>query len=381
MLKLPDVGTAPTPQYLLCLWDNTAHVIKTLGMMEIKPLDQMMIYMFQHVPNLFQEAMYGINGCRTLAAGIRRTYMSKSDSWYKAGLVAKGYTQVQGIEYEETFSPVARYNSIQYLLAHTALLDWEIEAMDIKLAYLREVLKEEIYIEQPEGFIAKGNEDKVCKLVCSLYGLKQAGWVWNRTFAITIKRKLGFTTIHSDVGVYILCHQQGRSTKIVLILYVNDLLLLGKDQSEIADIKCQLGDLYHMKDLGPASSYLGIQIIRNCKSRSICIDQQAYIKNAIKRFGLQDASNTQTLLPAALHLEKYEGKATTGTKTLFQQMIRTLIYAAIGTRPNITFAATQLSWYNNNPSDSHIKYAKHVLRYLQGIKDSTYNMMEVQILD
>ena len=105
----------------------------------------------------------------------RQTYVVKYDSQYKARLVAKGYTQVQGIDYEETFSPVARYESIRYLLAHAALQDWEINAMDVKLAYLHGVLDEEIYMEQPEGFIAQGEEDKVCKLMCSLYGLKQAG--------------------------------------------------------------------------------------------------------------------------------------------------------------------------------------------------------------
>ena len=101
--------------------------------------------------------------------------MFKSDGRYKARLVAKGYTQVQGLDYEETFSLVVRYESIRYLLAHAALQDWEIEAMDVKLAYLHGVLEEEIYMEQPEGFIAKGDEDKVCRLVRSLYGLKQAG--------------------------------------------------------------------------------------------------------------------------------------------------------------------------------------------------------------
>ena len=143
----------------------------------------------------------------------------------------------------------------------------------------------------------------------------------------------------------------GGITKIILILYVNDLLLLGEDQSKIADIKWQLGDLYHMKDIGPASSYLGIRITRDCKSRSIWIDQQVYIENTMKRFGLQDANNTKTLLPVAIHLEKYDGTASTETKTLFQQIIRTLIYATIGIRPDITFTATWLSWYNNNPLD------------------------------
>ena len=91
----------------------------------------------------------------------RWTFVLKADGHYKARLVTKGYTQVQGIDCGETFSPVARYESIRYLLAHAALLDWEIEAMDVKLAYLHGVLEEEIYMEQPEGFIAKGEENKV----------------------------------------------------------------------------------------------------------------------------------------------------------------------------------------------------------------------------
>ena len=193
----------------------------------------------------------------------RWTYVLKADGRYKARLVTKGYMQVQGIDYEETFSPVARYKSIRYLLAHAALLDWEIEAMDVKLAHLHGVLDEEIYMEQPEGFIAKGEENKVCRLVRSLYGLKQAGRVWNRTFVHTIKKKLGFKTIHSDAGVYVLNQQKGGNTEMILILYVDDLLLLGEDLSKIGDVKCQLGKLYQMKDLGPASSYLGIQITRN----------------------------------------------------------------------------------------------------------------------
>ena len=101
--------------------------------------------------------------------------MLKSDGCYKAWLVGKGYTQVQGIDYEETFSPVARYKSIRYLLAHATLQDWEMEAMDVKLAYLHKMLEEEICMEHPRGFVAQGDEDEVCRLVCSLYGLKQVG--------------------------------------------------------------------------------------------------------------------------------------------------------------------------------------------------------------
>ena len=147
------------------------------------------------------------SNCKTIKC--RWTYVLKSDGRYKARLVTKGCTQVQGIDYEETFSPVVRYKSIRYLLTHTALQDWEIETMDVKLAYLHGVLNEEIYMEQPEGFIAQGEEDKVSRLVHSLYRSKQGGQVWNKTFAHTIKKKVGFDTIHSDAGVYVMHQHKG----------------------------------------------------------------------------------------------------------------------------------------------------------------------------
>ena len=130
---------------------------------------------------------------------------------------------------------------------------------------------------------------------------------------------------------------------MILILYVDDLLLLGQDLSKIEDVKRQLGKLYQIKDLGPASSYLGIRITRDQKDQAIWINQQAYMENALKRFKLQDANSTKTPLPAGINLEKCEEPVALDTKTYYQLMIRMLIYAAIGTRPNIAFAAMRLS--------------------------------------
>ena len=124
-----------------------------------------------------------------------------------------------------------------------------------------------------------------------------------------------------------------------------------------------------MKDLGPASSYLGIRITRDRNTCAIWIDQQAYIENALKRFKLQDANSTKTPLPAGVHLEKSEVPVALDTKTYYQQIIGMLIYAAIGTRPDIAFVAMRLSRFNNNPTEEHIKYARYVLRYLKGTKE------------
>ena len=128
----------------------------------------------------------------------------KADGHYKAQVVAKGFTQEHGIDYEETFSPMTRYKLIHYLLAHAPLEDWEIEAMDVKMAYLYGKLKEEIYMAQPEGFIRSGQEHKVCKLVKSINGLKQARRVWYETISKTLQKKLGFQQLHSDAGVHVL---------------------------------------------------------------------------------------------------------------------------------------------------------------------------------
>ena len=98
-----------------------------------------------------------------------------------------------------------------------------------------------------------------------------------------------------------------------------------------------------MKDLGPAPSYLGIQITRDRNTHAIWIDQQAYIENTLKRFELQDANSTKTPLPAGIHLEKSEEPVALNTKTYYQQIIRMMIYATIGTRPDIAFVATRLS--------------------------------------
>ena len=124
-----------------------------------------------------------------------------------------------------------------------------------------------------------------------------------------------------------------------------------------------------MKDLRPASSHLGIHITRDQNTQAIWIDQQAYIENALKRFKLLDANSTNTPLPAGFHLERSKEPVALDTKTYYQQIIRTLIYAAIGTRPDIAFSATILSQFNNNPTKEHIKYAKYVLRYLKGTKE------------
>ena len=150
----------------------------------------------------------------------------KTDGCKWGRLVTKGFSQIPGIDFDETFSPVAHFETMRLLLALSVLEDWEIEALDVKTAFLYGNLDEELYMEQPEGFIVKGQEKKVYRLLKALYGLKQAAIAWNKEANQSLK-KLGFQRCLSDTGVYVMT--QNNST-LVVVLYVADVLFMGNNK-------------------------------------------------------------------------------------------------------------------------------------------------------
>ena len=203
----------------------------------------------------------------------------KADNTFKGRLVAKGFRQVHGIDYDETFSPVVMLKSIRILLAIAAFHDYEIWQMDVKTAFLNRNLLEDVYMTQPEGFVDPKNPNKVCKLQRSIYGLKQASRSWNLRFDEAVKQ-FGFIKNEDEPCVY---KKASGSIVVFLVLYVDDILLIGNDILTLQKFKQWLGNCFSMKDLGEAEIILGIRIYRDRGRRLLGLSQCKYIDKVIKR--------------------------------------------------------------------------------------------------
>ena len=195
--------------------------------------------------------------------GCKWVYKRKTDAdgsleRYKARLVAKGYSQQHGLDYDETFSPVARFESLRTLLALAVQDGLHVHQMDVTTAFLNGELKEEVYMDQPEGFQVRGKENYVCKLRRSLYGLKQAPRCWNVTLDERLK-EMGFAQANSDPCLYVA--KDGEP--FVIGIYVDDILLAGMTEKRISEVKSALAERFDVKDLGELNHYLGVKIVQN----------------------------------------------------------------------------------------------------------------------
>ncbi|MCO6516483.1 MAG: hypothetical protein J6586_08315, partial [Snodgrassella sp.] len=290
---------------------------------------------------------------------------------YKARLVAKGFTQTFGIDYEETFSPVADIRAIRILIAIAAYYDYEIWQMDVKTAFLNGHLDEDIYMAQPEGFENPEFPNRVCKLKRSIYGLKQASRQWNKRFDAEIK-KFGFTQNLDEPCVY---HKASGSDNVTfLILYVDDILIMGKDIPSLQAVKAYLGKCFSMKDLGEAAYILGIKIYRDRSRRLIGLSQSAYIDKILKRFNMQNSK--KGYLPMEVkHGLCNEFCASTPvevarmSKVPYASAVGSIMYAVKCTRPDVAFAQNITSQFQQNLGEKHWVDVKHILKYLINIKD------------
>lgn len=282
-------------------------------------------------------------------------------------MVAQGFAQKYGIDYNETFAPVARLDSIRAFLALVAHHDWELHQMDVRSAYLNGDLEEELYMRQPTGFVVPGTEGMVCRLNKSLYGLKQAGRTWNKRIDVELKAH-GFVPIDADPCVY--AYKRG-SVVLIISLYVDDLLLASDNLDELTKVKAELQTCFEMEDMGEASFALGIKITRDRAARTLTISQGAYILDVLNRFDMQNSRPVSTPMEAKRKLEPTTAatELDAPAKTRYQSAVGALLHAARATRPDISFAVTALSQFCKGPTDEHWQAVKRVFRYLRGTVD------------
>ena len=257
-------------------------------------------------------------------------------------LVAKGFMQIPGLDLDKTFSPVAHFELLHLLLALATLEDWHIHQMDVKSVFLNGKLKEEIFMEQLKGFIVAGQEAQVCCLKKTIYGLKQASHMWNLQFH-GVLIGLGFMWTFADVGVYV-CHKHEGDGVMIIILYVDDITMMGALLANIKCIKKALSKCYDMSDLGEIQSYLGMCIVQSWADKVTEIDQSGYIKDVLKHFGMMNVNPHGMPLPAGadVHLIKYDGVASKSDIRHYQSLIGSLMYVQIGTCPDVLFAVSHL---------------------------------------
>ena len=281
----------------------------------------------------------------------------------KARLVARGFSQVYGIDYLDTYAPVAKLASIRILFAIAASLDLEIHQMDVVAAFLANTLHEEIYMEQPEGFIDDGDDtDMVCKLGKSLYGLKQSARLWNQKLDRYL-RKIGFIQTNVDHCIYV-----NNDTGVIVAMWVDDLIIFGKDSVGVDLLKLQLKMKFEMKDMGELQYFLGIQVLRDRKNKMLQILQLGYINMILERFGMQNSTPVATPIATGTKLVRSTEESTVNQKQ-YQSNVGSQMYAMLCTRPDLAYAISQISQFSSNPSIIHESAAKRVLKYLNGTRN------------
>lgn len=274
---------------------------------------------------------------------------------FKARLCAKGFSQVKGVDFQETFSPTTRYDTLRVLLALSAQQKMKMRQFDIKTAFLYGVLSEELYIDLPEGL--NNNKQKVCKLNKALYGLKQAPRVWNETFK-EFCQSIGFYQCTSDNCVYIKTDR-----KVFLALYVDDGLLLSDSDEELDLVLVQLQKRFQITIIEDPKYFVGLQIER-LKDDSIFIHQSKYIHQIVHKFGQEDSNPVSVPADPNSSLSKDLGKPIENIP--YREAVGSLMFLAIVSRPDIMYSIGLVSRYLQNPTTAHWNAVKRIFKYLKG---------------
>ena len=289
---------------------------------------------------------------------------------YKARLVARRFTQVYGLDYDETYAPVTRLETIRLLFTIAVEKDWEVRQIDVKTAYLYGELDEEIFMEPPEGYEVP--EGHVLKLQKALYGLKQAGRQWYKKLR-SVMGEFGLKQIPNDPHTFV-GHKVVKGVKRTLILpiYVDDLLPIG-DKVLTDEFEAWIPQYFDVTPASDATLFLGIRITRDRTAEApyLILDQHNFAKTVLQRFEVEGGREVSTPLPADKNLvpKTTPDRITPIDIRGYQSVIGSLMYLMLGTRPDLAYAVGKLSRFSSNPSIAHFEALDRVLKYLFAYPD------------
>jgi transposase InsO family protein len=280
---------------------------------------------------------------------------------YKARLVAKGFDQEEGIDFNETFSPVIKPATLRLVLALAVQFNWFIHQLDISNAFLHGYLEEEVFMEQPKGFEDTQHPDFVCRLHKSIYGLKQAPRAWFMRLSQALL-EIGFTGSLVDTSLF---HYHSSSVSVFVLVYVDDIIVTSNSFPAITTLIDQLKNEFAVKDLGALSYFLGIQASRT--TTGLHLHQGKYITDLLHRTKMVGAKPASTPCAAGGKLSRLHGDPLLDPRE-YRHIVGALQYCTL-TRPDIAYSVNQLCQFLHNPTSVHLTAAKRVLRYLKGTVD------------
>ncbi|GLT44417.1 hypothetical protein SLA2020_183190 [Shorea laevis] len=279
----------------------------------------------------------------------------------EARLVTKGFHQVDGIDFSETFSPIVKPSSIQTVLTIATVKNWSIRQLDVKNAFLHGNLSEQVFMEQPPGFTDEQYPSHVCYLRKALYGLKQAPQAWFDKWSIFLL-KLGFSCSIADPSPFTYHTHQGM---LPLLIYVDDMILTGSNLTLVEWCISELARELAIKDLGHLHYFLGIEVHTNKFGLFLC--QSKYAHELLQKAQMVGCKPISTPMAIKTHSSSLTTSAFQNP-TFYRSIIRGLQYLTF-TRPDLSFAVNHVSQFMHAPTLEHFQLVKRILRYLGGTLD------------
>ncbi|GKA42154.1 putative ribonuclease H-like domain-containing protein [Tanacetum coccineum] len=295
--------------------------------------------------------------------GTKWVYRNKRDERgvvvrNKARLVAQGYTQEEGIDYDEVFAPVARIEAIRLFLAFASFIGFIVYQMDVKSAFLYGTIDEEVYVSQPPGFVDPAHPKKVYKVVKALYGLHQAPRAWYATLS-TFLEKHGYKRGTIDKTLFI---KRDKKDIMLVQVYVDDIIFGSTKKSWCDEFEALMKSRFQMSSMGELTFFLGLQVKQN--KAGIFISQDKYVAEILKKFDLVNVKTAITPMETKVALTKDE-EAVDVDVHLYRSMIGSLMYLT-ASRPDIMYAVCVCSRFQVTPKTSHLNAVKRIFKYLKG---------------